>query len=141
MNATTVRLVAGGALITIAAATSAAWADTSDAARYWQQHAQAERALILSWKRGDWDALNAAAFALSKSEIYLAAEGYVTPDDPRLVGRLAAEPGRQVRSQYDLPAFAYAVFQQELERQVGFRPQVGSLLSGNVFDVRARQPR
>ena len=119
----------------------AAAQEAEKASRFWQQHTQAKSDVMRRWKDADAAALNDAVFALSKAEIFLLAEGFVAPEDPRLVGRLAAAPSQEVRSRYDLPRFAHAVFLHELERQTGFRPRVETVLGGAVFAVRPRGGR
>ena len=117
-----------------------AWAESDQIkeGRFWDKHTKAKQEVILSWKRGDLETLNEAVFDLSKAEVYLSAHGFVSSEDERLIGRLASRPGHEVRSQYDLPAFAYAVFQQELARQIGFKPSPEALLRGNSFPLRVR---
>ena len=135
-----INVTLGAILLSSVATIPTAWADSNrdKESRFWDRHTKAKQEVIQSWKRGDLDTLNEAVFDLSKAEIYLSAYGFVSPEDERLVGRLASRPGREIRSQYDLPAFAYAIFQQELARQVGFQPNPESVFNGYSFSLKAR---
>lgn len=113
--------------------------NNADLGRYWNKHADAERAIFDAFRRGAPVTEYGQPFLdLTRWETHLVMTGLVRGDDPRLLSKLAKDESFTLSGPYDYPQLAYRIFVHEFSRQSGYTPNPADLFDWAAIKVQPR---